>query len=359
MKFLDLEVFGYLIGKLKETFATKSQGAKADTAVQSVKIGSTEYKSGTNVVLPEYPTTLPASDVADWAKEAEKPTYTANEVDAYSKNEIDAMELVSVDDINNLSVELTQAEYDALVEAGTVDSETVYYITDADGGIRDELEIINLEDYETLEASGDINPDVIYFIPDGEMATEVDASTLEGNTVSDLLSMVYPVGSIYVSNSNVNPSTKLGGTWGLIDKEYKPQQVTATVTQTNTSTATVYAYLSGHDIQLYIGYTPSVELTDSVVELFTIDPASCGAKQFSNRTKSWSAFSDGGQAAIVYNLTTGGVLSSVDVMIRGSSTASFPASTAVSNFNSILIKQTAPSYMLDSFCNKFYWKRTA
>lgn len=62
--------------------ATKSQGAKADTAVQSIKIGTTEYKSGTTVILPDYPTALPASDVYDWAKAETKPTYTANEVGA-------------------------------------------------------------------------------------------------------------------------------------------------------------------------------------------------------------------------------------------------------------------------------------
>lgn len=64
--------------------ASKAQGNKADTAVQSVKIGSssTEYKSGTNVVLPAYPTTLPASDVSAWAKATTKPTYTASEVGA-------------------------------------------------------------------------------------------------------------------------------------------------------------------------------------------------------------------------------------------------------------------------------------
>lgn len=62
--------------------ATSAQGAKADTAVQSVKItgSDTEYKTGTNVVLPAYPTTLPASDVYAWAKAATKPTYTKAEV---------------------------------------------------------------------------------------------------------------------------------------------------------------------------------------------------------------------------------------------------------------------------------------
>ena len=60
--------------------ATSAQGAKADTAVQSVKIGTTEYKSGTTVTLPAYPTTLPASDVPAWAKATNKPTYTKSEV---------------------------------------------------------------------------------------------------------------------------------------------------------------------------------------------------------------------------------------------------------------------------------------
>ena len=60
--------------------ATTAQGGKADTAVQSVKIGTKEYKSGTTVTLPAYPTTLPASDVSAWAKAASKPTYTKSEV---------------------------------------------------------------------------------------------------------------------------------------------------------------------------------------------------------------------------------------------------------------------------------------
>lgn len=65
---------------LAGNYATAAQGKKADTAVQSVKIGDTEYKVDTNVVLPEYPTTLPASDVHDWAKAETKPEYTKDEV---------------------------------------------------------------------------------------------------------------------------------------------------------------------------------------------------------------------------------------------------------------------------------------
>lgn len=65
---------------LAKNYATAAQGIKADSAVQSVKIGTKEYKSGTTVTLPAYPTTLPASDVYAWAKAANKPTYTKSEV---------------------------------------------------------------------------------------------------------------------------------------------------------------------------------------------------------------------------------------------------------------------------------------
>ena len=60
--------------------ATTAQGAKADSAVQSVKLGGVEKKAGTTVELPAYPTTLPASDVSPWAKAPTKPTYTKAEV---------------------------------------------------------------------------------------------------------------------------------------------------------------------------------------------------------------------------------------------------------------------------------------
>ena len=66
---------GALAGK-----ATSAQGAKADSAIQSVKLGGEEKKVGTTVELPAYPTTLPASDVQAWAKAATKPTYNKGEV---------------------------------------------------------------------------------------------------------------------------------------------------------------------------------------------------------------------------------------------------------------------------------------
>lgn len=61
--------------------ASSAQGAKADTAVQTIQIGgAAQTKTNGIVNLPAYPTSLPASDVPAWAKAANKPSYTAAEV---------------------------------------------------------------------------------------------------------------------------------------------------------------------------------------------------------------------------------------------------------------------------------------
>jgi len=49
--------------------------------VTGVTVGSTAYTPSSGVVtIPAYPTTLPASDVYDWAKAASKPTYAYSEI---------------------------------------------------------------------------------------------------------------------------------------------------------------------------------------------------------------------------------------------------------------------------------------
>ena len=87
-------------------YATAAQGTTADSAVQSVKISgdATEYKAGTSVTLPAYPTSLPASDVSDWAKAANKPTYTASEVGAASNSHTHTASIASTTDTYELNL---------------------------------------------------------------------------------------------------------------------------------------------------------------------------------------------------------------------------------------------------------------
>lgn len=95
---------------------TTTEKTALGNAVQTAKIGSAAVtKSGTELQLPAYPTTLPASDVAAWAKAANKPTYSKAEVglgnadntaDA-SKNVLSATRLATARTINGVSFDGT------------------------------------------------------------------------------------------------------------------------------------------------------------------------------------------------------------------------------------------------------------
>jgi hypothetical protein len=57
-------------------------GGGGSGSVTLVKVGQTSYSPDSDgiVSLPEYPTSLPASDVSAWAKAASKPSYTFSEI---------------------------------------------------------------------------------------------------------------------------------------------------------------------------------------------------------------------------------------------------------------------------------------
>jgi hypothetical protein len=79
-KYLDNNGLLFFWTQIKNMFATKAQGGKADSAVQSVKITGSddEYKNGTNVVLPAYPTV--PTNVSEFTND--KQYQTAGEVSA-------------------------------------------------------------------------------------------------------------------------------------------------------------------------------------------------------------------------------------------------------------------------------------
>jgi hypothetical protein len=46
-----------------------------------------------------------------------------------------------------------------------------------------------------------------------EVDGKVEADSLSGKSLSDIMLMVYPVGSIYMSMNEISPQTLFGGTW--------------------------------------------------------------------------------------------------------------------------------------------------
>lgn len=112
-KFLSYDGLLFLIQRLKLMFATKAQGDKADTSVQTIKLGDTvQTKTDGVVSLPAYPTSLPANDVPDWAKQSTKPSYSATEVGALP---VSTVIPAKVSELQNDSNFTTNAEVNSMI----------------------------------------------------------------------------------------------------------------------------------------------------------------------------------------------------------------------------------------------------
>lgn len=167
----------------------------------------------------------------------------------------------------------------------------------------------------------------------------------------------HPVGSVFVTNTNTNPADILNfGTWALIDKEFTSQSRTATVTRntTNFSALSVTAIYEGHNITLIGTMTSSVSISGTNLEVLTQTLSDNGASALPT-TIPFIGYSDGAHAAVLMDIDTAGRVRTMDVVVRGTG-------TSIASGSSITFSVTCPclyTAMQDSFCDKFYWKRTA
>lgn len=163
------------------------------------------------------------------------------------------------------------------------------------------------------------------------------------------------VGDIVITSANVNPSEDYGGTWELIDKEFAPKRLSGTRLFTNNSTNTTnssnYLTMGGHNITIEVGITTKVSITDTELQFGTFNLANIGIKAFNNNLD-FVGFTDAGNCAVFMTITTAGVLKSVDIIPD----ASVAAGRWIDGHATFTI---SPDNMLDSACNKFYWKKTA
>lgn len=174
--------------------------------------------------------------------------------------------------------------------------------------------------------------------------------------------LIFPIGSCYTTSTNTNPSTILGGgTWELIDKQFKPWNSNSssifTVNSTNCSLTNIYISRASHSIRIRLQILPKVTLGDTTVELGTFNMASLGITNF------WNTYypignSDGGGGLTITSLTWDtGVMNHQDTVHRKGSETAITSTSYNIVYDFVVVMPI--SHMLDSACNQFIWKRTA
>jgi hypothetical protein len=193
----------------------------------------------------------------------------------------------------------------------------------------------------------------------------------------------YPVGSVIMTHKELatgetsaaaNPATLLGlpGTWTLIDKEFKSSVSGIGGPGNEVSPTGAGFYLSGetairtdHTILLQIGVSvstssgitakPNVE----AITMATLNLSRYGISGLERGTGNEIAFAtdtNGTSGAICYYITKEGVLTLYDVL-GGAGNRKLNNNTFM--YINTVIPIIDHTLMIDSFCDKFYWKRTA
>lgn len=171
-----------------------------------------------------------------------------------------------------------------------------------------------------------------------------------------LLDLLYPVGSVYISSTNTNPSGTLGGTWQLLHKRFAYQIIEDPITfnTTNTQSGDSVAVINGEQIELRLSFAPKVELNDSAIAIGQLNLAQIG---LTGKYGEYIPFlADGGNGIAIMYVSNTGAIQTQDVITKTSG-GTIPASTSTGQARvSLMFAQTS---MMDSFCDEFHWKRTA
>ena len=178
----------------------------------------------------------------------------------------------------------------------------------------------------------------------------------------------YPVGSILITSTNTNPGSTVGGTWELIDKEFKNNFVNLSANDWIESNATFNVgkvQRDGHTIYLQLWLRTRDILTTFGGILGTLNRTACGL----DTTKSQGSFAMSPENSVAFATTSNdqidyvvkyfvrgdGYIELKRIMLTGSVTSLPVESTICLEFSALVDWKG----MLDSACDKFYWKRTA
>lgn len=191
---------------------------------------------------------------------------------------------------------------------------------------------------------------------------DIDAAMKDNADAADaatILDEFFPVGSEYVTSTNVQPS--IGGTWILTEKE---------LSSDNRPLTTPADYVAAQGITLsnvaYRRTANELEITVSVsngtfgedtTNILTLNPAALGVTQFGVTGTNITAFMDSNNVLCVFQLGEDGLLKCQDAWRF---TSSGLVHTWTGSLNAFSIVISVPSeHMLDAACDRFIWKRVS
>lgn len=175
------------------------------------------------------------------------------------------------------------------------------------------------------------------------------------NDEKALLEKLYPIGSIQIMSTNTNPGELLGGTWELIDKCFKGDFYNYIEVPGFSSYYSCFDHIvSSHNKIVRTDYF-STDLSQPT-ELFKCNLETFGIAETGSGiivTDYIPASSDGVITVVTFNLANG-IIAACDIIPENASKENL-FNEIYCNFN-ISIGSRA---MLDSACDKFYFKRIA
>lgn len=186
-----------------------------------------------------------------------------------------------------------------------------------------------------------------------------------GNTVGTTMNPqtvnlnFYPIASLYVTSTNENPSSYLGGEWELVDKHLKHELYTSNnveglisgIGEYCASVSITTLITEGHRIHLEFNFKMKNDWKETNETVCTIDFSKFGCSRVSG-TPYFLGTGDSVNGVAYLNMTTTGTIATRDFIGRGD--VSLPANTTVYVQTELV---TSCEYMDDSFCDKFFWKR--
>jgi hypothetical protein len=183
-------------------------------------------------------------------------------------------------------------------------------------------------------------------------------------TLYNIYNKMYPICSVVCMSTNKNPggADALGiGTWTLVKRELKDTYVSLAEgkgwTSTNATLETGCFMVHNDMWNVYLNVKLTKATADSTTALGTLDPTVIGLTRVPFEKNGLPFTIDGDSVTGNYRVETSNVVSINDAWTPDGTHAFTYGSYPLCLHFSYTIPQE--NYLMDSFCDKFYFKRTA